>query len=326
MMEVAKSTRVVYEVDDNFIDLPESNLAHGLYGPGCPGTKVAQKAMLLADAVTTATDSLAKRYADFNSNISVCPNAIPDESFARYAKRRITNETRRPKEIRIGWSGAGDFHQADLALLHDPLMRILRAYPQVNLVFSGARPWTRFAGFGDRIHYEPIVLSDALQHPTNEAAVIENLNREERFYAHLDSLDFDIAVAPIESNAFNDCKSDLKILTHGFLGIPMVVSRWGPYERYAKEKGASVLLADSANEWEREMRRLIEDGNLRAKIAQENRDHIGRTHLLSHVIKSWESVYKELMRKPKSVFVPQEAPLPVLAARRPARWKRGQIA
>ena len=40
----------------------------------------------------------------------------------------------------------------------------------------------------------------------------------------LASLDLDVAIAPLENNQFNDCKSNLRLLEYGICGYPVICS------------------------------------------------------------------------------------------------------
>ena len=42
--------------------------------------------------------------------------------------------------------------------------------------------------------------------------------------------DWDLAIAPLEVNAFNECKSNLKLLEYGWCGVPVVCSDIAPYQ------------------------------------------------------------------------------------------------
>jgi len=51
----------------------------------------------------------------------------------------------------------------------------------------------------------------------------------EQYPAKLASLNLDLAVAPLEVNRFNECKSNLRLLEYGILGWPVVCSDVLPY-------------------------------------------------------------------------------------------------
>jgi hypothetical protein len=48
--------------------------------------------------------------------------------------------------------------------------------------------------------------------------------------AALAALNLDVAIAPLEINAFNEAKSNLKLLEYGALGYPVVCSDIVPYQ------------------------------------------------------------------------------------------------
>lgn len=298
LLDAKRYAKVVHEVDDNFHDLPPTNLAHGLYGPGALGTKATEKACQGADAVTTATQSLADRYRRFNPNTVACPNAIPDSAYRIYRKRSLLGGSRRPGQVRIGWAGAGDYHQADIALIVEPMTRILRENQQVRLVLFGGEKWPQFPGLEDRVETYPALQLPDTSGVSDEAHALSIAAGIERYYRALNDVDLDIGLAPLENIVFNETgKSDLKLLEYGMLGIPSVASRWGPYERHAKQPGAFILTASDAAEWEARIRTLLEHPQFRTKVAYDNREHIGRRHLLSQNIGAWESLYESLLEK-----------------------------
>ena len=51
----------------------------------------------------------------------------------------------------------------------------------------------------------------------------------ERYPAKLASLNLDLALAPLEDNLFNRCKSNLRLLEYGICGFPVICSDIQPY-------------------------------------------------------------------------------------------------
>ena len=52
----------------------------------------------------------------------------------------------------------------------------------------------------------------------------------ENYPAKLASLNLDLAVAPLETNPFNEAKSNLRLLEYGILGVPVIASNIFPYQ------------------------------------------------------------------------------------------------
>ncbi|MDE2121115.1 MAG: glycosyl transferase family 2, partial [Betaproteobacteria bacterium] len=52
----------------------------------------------------------------------------------------------------------------------------------------------------------------------------------DQYAAKLASLDLDLAVAPLEHNAFNEAKSHLRLLEYGVLGYPVICTDIVPYQ------------------------------------------------------------------------------------------------
>ena len=50
-----------------------------------------------------------------------------------------------------------------------------------------------------------------------------------QYPAALARLNLDLAIAPLEQNLFNECKSNLRLLEYGACGYPVVCSDVGPY-------------------------------------------------------------------------------------------------
>ncbi len=145
-----------------------------------------------------STDPLVEAFADMIADIVVVPNYLERARWGALRSRR-----RRGAKPRVGWAGAQQ-HQGDLELLID----VVRAtHREADWVFMGMCP-------------EEIRSLCAEVHP---GVTIQHYPKK------LASLDLDLAVAPLELNAFNEAKSNLRLLEFGFLGWPVVSSDILPY-------------------------------------------------------------------------------------------------
>ena len=102
------------------------------------------------------------------------------------------------KKPRVGWAG-GSSHLGDLELIADVVKDLA---DEVDWIFFGMcpsklRPYVKEFHSGVPIYMYPQKLA---------------------------TLDLDLAVAPLENNQFNDCKSNLRLLEYGSCGFPVVCS------------------------------------------------------------------------------------------------------
>jgi glycosyltransferase involved in cell wall biosynthesis len=77
------------------------------------------------------------------------------------------------------------------------------------------------------------------------------------------SLNLDIAVAPLEDNWFNQCKSNLRLLEYGAMGWPVVCSDVFPYQSY---EPPVIRCNNNVEEWVEAISDLIDDDSKRIKM------------------------------------------------------------
>jgi len=149
---------------------------------------------------------------------------VSDKHVDLIAPKEITGELKRPPHVRIGYVGSPT-HAGDVASITQPLVNIAKKYPEVRYVFFGQPPQLPHK-------LDPIVeFHEAICAGPDESASDFML----RYYRKIVSLDLDIAVAPLKANAFNKCKSAVKMLELGMCGIPIIASAFGPYLSYFQQ-------------------------------------------------------------------------------------------
>ena len=111
----------------------------------------------------------------------------------------------------------------------------------------------------------------------------------------------DINLAPLErQNVFTDCKSEVKYLEAGLLGIPTVASPVGGFAK-AITNGQTGFLCESSPEWEAVLGNLIEQPAMRLSVGERAR----QTVLAEHV--TWVR-RKSLARILEEVFTNTQRP------------------
>jgi hypothetical protein len=169
----------------------------------------------------------------------------------------------------LGWAGTIT-HQQDVELIREPLQRILAAYPQTRLVIGGD-PQV-YALFAD------IPEAQRIFYPFVSAAEYPRLLAE-----------FDILLAPLRLNAFNQAKSDLKLLEAGIRRIPWVASPTAPYRAWAN----GGLLASTTADWERALAQLVENATVRTQLGAQGHEQ-ALTREAQVLAPRWAEVFADL--------------------------------
>lgn len=187
----------VAELDDYMLNLPMKSGHRGQVPKDV--LRLLRRWLALMDRFVVSTVPLAEAMAGLHPDIRVVPNRLPPDRWGRLASLR--RQGRRP---RVGWAG-GVGHQGDLELIADVVKALA---DEVEWVFLGMcpEPMRRYL----HEYHVPVAI--------------------EAYPAKLASLNLDLALAPLEHNIFNDCKSNLRLLEYGACGYPVVCSDVTPYQ------------------------------------------------------------------------------------------------
>jgi hypothetical protein len=93
----------------------------------------------------------------------------------------------------------------------------------------------------------------------------------------LASLDLDLAVAPLENNQFNDCKSNLRLLEYGSCGYAVISSN----TRAFKDSKLPVqIVKNRYKDWIEAIRSQINDLSNTHRIGKDLKEEVSRKWLL----------------------------------------------
>lgn len=187
----------VYELDDYLPNLPMKSM-HREHMPK-DILKSLRRGLSFVDRFVVSTEPLAEAFAGLHDDIRVIENRLPVEWW-----KDLSSQRRRGCKPRVGWAG-GVSHTGDLELIADVVKELAA---EVEWVFFGMCP--------DAIR--PYV------HEVHSGVEID------LYPAALARLDLDLALAPVEQNLFNECKSNLRLLEYGACGFPVVCSDLRPYQ------------------------------------------------------------------------------------------------
>jgi len=181
----------VYELDDYLPNLPLKSVHRDQMPKDV--LKSLRKAVALTDRFVVSTAPLAEQFADMHGDIRVVPNRLPVGWWGQ-----LTAQRRKSTKPRVGWAG-GSSHRGDLELVADVVREL-----------AGEVEWVFFGMCPEKLR--PHV------HEHHDGVPID------KYPAALAALDLDLALAPLEDNLFNACKSNLRLLEYGACGFPVVCS------------------------------------------------------------------------------------------------------
>lgn len=185
----------IFELDDYILELPSASVHRGSFGEDIASLLV--KAVSMCDRLVVSSEPLAHALRHMHPEIRVLPNRLHPAWWSLQGGRRLSGKPR------VGWAG-GIGHGGDLALLVE-VVKALAA--EVDWVFMGMCP-------------EELLPHIAEYYPGVHFA---------EYPRRLAGLDLDLALAPLEDNRFNVCKSNLRLLEYGACGFPVVCSDIEPY-------------------------------------------------------------------------------------------------
>ncbi|RFU22882.1 glycosyltransferase family protein [Geodermatophilus marinus] len=259
----AQGVAVVVEVDDHLTAVPPGHQGHdALIRKGIG--RIAETCAREADFVTVSTPNLLALYGARGHGAMV-PNAMP----RRIAELPPAYE-REPEIVTVGWTGTVGTHPYDLQTMESGLEHAL----------DWTRGRSRFAILGQagnakellRLTDEPIEMPWIMDVDGYSAAIGER---------------FDIGVAPLRIDTFNNCKSWLKVLEYSARGVFSVRSPSAEYERLGLG-----YRAKRPRDWSAAIIRAVEGPDWRREQAAANREQVLARHLTEHTAELWAAAWR----------------------------------
>lgn len=295
---------IVWETDDDLLNIPDWSISKLLVGQESKDNFETCRNM--ADIIFVTTEALAKAI-DRPEITYVAPNLIDMERFTvilggqrpllkqytGFVPKRVKSMSGAPvkffnkkgqqlsdelekkieteyKPVRILWSGSNT-HDADIAQI----------IPAIEAIGTEYGIGVKFFWFG----YCPTIFAEAVMLPGNVAGQMSIKQEYAHYMEYVSPVDLknfpemlrriapDFAICPLLPHQFNECKSNIKPLEMGAMGVPSVVSDFGPY-KFIKHRfdGLKVEHSDDENvlttRWFAAMSQMIEQRHLRDELAE----------------------------------------------------------
>lgn len=235
-------------IDDLLTDVPTGNPMAATMFPDIE--QRLHRALSSCTVMVATSAGIADAYGKLAPRTVIIENALEATAWPQPAARTTSRG-----RLRVGWAGA-EQHADDLAFLSGLMLH----HADVQWVFLGMAP----------------------DHAASNGAEVHPMVPFADYPARMAALDLDIALVPIVDNDYNRCKSLLKVLEWGALGVPVIASALPPY------LAAPVIHASAgADSWSIELQRLLANPALRAAHGDALRQWVERHHFAEHRRSQW---------------------------------------
>lgn len=266
-------SKVIFDIDDDLLDkdgLTDRNA-------GANFDEVSEKIIWVAkqaDAVTVSTKTIFERMSSFNDNVFLIPNYL-DETLWELSHPRDHYEgsfSRKKDVVTIGYIGTPT-HKQDLEVVQSAINRIEAEYgSSIKIEVIGAYE-NMLPLFGEKV---------PLPRRTEYPKFVEWL---------LKRVHWDIGIIPLKDDNFNRSKSNLKFIEYAALDMAIVCSDVLTYRDIASHDENCLVAKNEEEEWYSCIKRLIDNSNLRQRLASSARSMVS----LSYTTKSNISKYNEAL-------------------------------
>jgi len=231
--------RVICDIDDYWV-LPPGHILESYYNKHWITKRIEQN-IREAHTVTTTNEVLALKILKLNKNVVILPNAI-NENDAQWINRHIKDTT-----YRFGFVGSRA-HTNDVPILRKACNLMHRSDMDFQFIYVG---WG-----GDQDHasqlFQEVFSSRGTGNDRYGKISAKPISEYGLSYNMLDC-----ALAPLEDNLFNRCKSNLKVLEAAAHSLPIICSKVHPY--YGTDFDNAALFADAEYDWYKQMNKLIKN-------------------------------------------------------------------
>lgn len=259
----ARRKRVLFDVDDLVFDTDYAHLViatlgldvtqNGLWDDWFAMIARMGQTLRLCDGAITTNEFLAQKLADYSGlPVSVVPNfmnkeqlAVAEDIFSAKERMRFVGNGK----ICLGYFSGSPSHRLDYAIVEPALAEVLAQRPNVEVMVVGyIEHGPRMREFADRVSRQPF----------HDYVNLQRL---------LGTVEFNLM--PLQSNAFTDCKSELKYFEAASVGTLSIASPSFTYRRAIRE-GENGYLA-KAHEWAASIMRAMDHIETYEAIAIEAR-------------------------------------------------------
>jgi hypothetical protein len=266
-LELAKDFNIKtwVDIDDLLHEVPKYNPCYENYfDKSSIKTRMLrnfEKALKIADIVTTSTPAIKEYYSEYNSNIHVIENAHNDY---RYTFEKVEDQF-----DSINWRGS-QTHRQDLLSVADDMFRIANIYEKWTWVFIGNDIW---------------FITDRIKRHFNIkecCTVVYNKFIKDAKAA--------IQIVPLLHSKFNEAKSNIGFIEGVYAGSCVVVPNLPEFD-----KPGAIKYTEGNGSFGYNLEKAIKSKTFRQKNYLESYDYVKENLMLSKINKKRIEIIERLL-------------------------------
>ena len=265
-----RGVMLIYAIDDDLLSLPANQSGW----PSEVHREIVKYLLERSSGVLVTTDELRERFLSFNTRIVVVPNALDERLLVR-GKMINTYDPFSHRRKVIGYMGTKT-HREDLKIISGALQVVHNRFPnEIELQIVGVANPDEVEEALDGIPFRVV-------HPPP--------GEEEypQFMLWFSSkMRWDIGIAPLASNHFNQSKSDIKFLDYSSIGATGIFSSVGEYNNSVKHLETGWIANNDKTSWVDAIVSLLEDDHLRNKISLNATQYLYKQRTLKTQAVNW---------------------------------------
>ena len=223
-------------------------------------TNQIRKCMEISDGYIVSTESLKRVIENQFPNKEVIVNR--NVASMEMTISSLTLEKVQKDYITIGYFSGTKTHNDDFESIKEELISIMRQNKKVHLLIGGQIELPAdFNEVKDQVETFKFVSWQELPHLISKA---------------------DINLMPLENTIFHECKSENKWMEAALVNVPTIAS-WNRELALVIHDGEDGFLCKNSEEWTEKLCQLIEDNELRNRMAQNAHERVTKEYLTDDI-------------------------------------------
>lgn len=287
-LRIGHGVPFLVDLDDDILNVPAYNLGYKAYHPGAPGKKMVLLQAHVADGLAVSTEPLAKIMAPHSNNIYHLPN-LDDSTL--WEGVSIDPERHKDKSVRLLFAG-GQGRYGDLDVVKEPVEWAMSYYD--GKVHGGSRrPKLRLFTVACTPDWAAPWMQDDENPKANSAFHIWHSDPQ-TYRTALSWISPDIFMNPVQMNTFSASKSCIKAYEASHVGAAFIGTDWPTHDPLPA--GTCLKVDNTPTQWKESLGQLIEDEELRLRLANGLKSHVLEKCQIGTHINLWESAYGQAIK------------------------------